>query len=289
MISLPSWLKPNPTLPPADNIKPGTLDLPLGFSWQNPAWNADGTSLSLTRFMRYNEGASNVFTFNLATRLRGAVSDGVSQPGNCWHPTSGIIFSREADKDDEGDGIWSWCNGKLTKLFGERDVSAYEPSWSPDGSHFCFELHPKGKDDQGRIACNAQVFGGCIPITAEGLDCRQPMWDVKSNRIVYQRNIGKDHWQLFVQRPANNAGPQNITRGTDATWTPTSELLFSGEDGLLHIANLSSNTVRPVGGHGGYKGAPSMSPNGQWIACEASDRDPDGGPGTHIEIMKVQT
>jgi Tol biopolymer transport system component len=279
----PAVVVPSPSPSPVPFIKPGVLNLPLGFSWQNPAWSPDGTRLSLTCFGRYNDNGSRAFVYNLRSGgLTKIADDAVTQPGACWHPLSGIIMSRTVD--DEDDSIWSWSGGELTRLLALKGMALYEPSWGPGRSTFCFEAHRSGDESNGRIGVSAA--GRSVFITRDGMDCRQPNWDALTNRIVYQRQVGKDIWSMYVQAPHADSPITKTTLGTDATWTPGGNLLFSGEGGLF-LFNLVTEVTVEVGPRGKYKGAASMSPDGKWIACEASDRDPDGGPGTRIEVWPV--
>lgn len=284
MIAWPSWLKPTLTAAPSVKITPGVVKLPPGGSWQNPAWSPTGELLSVTRFARYNEGAEKVASVRLSDGYLTWVADGVSQPGACWHRTMGIIFSRDSDIDAEGDAIYV-AAGPVRKLLGLRGLSLIEPSWSPDGTQFAVEVHMKDSEKLGRIALVTVATGALEYITKLGLDCRQPNWDPRTNRIAYQRANTRRGWDVMIQSPQIETSAEKICSGTDATWM-TGGVLYSGEDGL-YCASLARAMSIPVGPRGAYKGAPSVSPDGRWVACEASDREPDNGPGTRIEIWPV--
>lgn len=287
MFELPSWLRPRS--PNTSDAVPGRLALSSSFSWQNPAWSPDGRTLSLTRFERYNEGASAAYTYVIGGELTEIASDAITQPGSCWHLNGGIIMSRTVPTGE--DNIWSWePRAGLLRLLKIPGHVLSEPSWAPDGRTFCFEAHKLDVDvvGHGRIGI---ARGATVEwITPEWQECRQPNWDWKSNYIVYQRsmNLGGDDWQLFIQSPTASAVPLSIGAGTDATWTAQGHILASRDDGLVAINVDTCEALRSRSLQASaYAGAPSMSPDEKWIAFEAADCDPDGGPGTYIVIRPM--
>lgn len=285
MFELPSWLRPRS--PNMSDVVPGRLALSSSFSWQNPAWSPDGRTLSLTRFERYSEGASAAYTYVIGGELTEIASDAITQPGSCWHPTGGIIMSRTIFTGE--DNIWSWePHVGLVRSLRIPGHALYEPSWAVDGRTFCFEAHPSEFEGCGRIGI---ARGDTVEwVTPEGQDCRQPNWDWRSNCIVYQRLMAGtvDDWQLFVQAPHASAPPRSIGAGTDATWTPKGHILASRDDGLVAINVDTCEALRSRSLQASaYAGAPSMSQDEKWIAFEAADHDPDGGPGTYIVVRPM--
>ena len=81
---------------------------------------------------------------------------------------------------------------------------------------------------------------------------------------------------------------------TDATFSPDGRyILYSGEvpgrggESLLALPVEGGRPV-PITQAAGYHGAPSWSPDGGYVAMEASTHAPDGTAGTHLIITPVQ-
>jgi TolB protein len=81
---------------------------------------------------------------------------------------------------------------------------------------------------------------------------------------------------------------------TDATFFPDGRFLFySGEapglggENVLVLPIEGGQTIPMTCHHGGYHGAPSWSPDGAYLAIEASARPPDGTAGTALIITPV--
>lgn len=265
------------------------IKIPGSVSLQNPAFSPDGKRLCLTDWRGgYNEGNAHVQIYDLATKGVEVIATGggvinCSEPGACWNASSGIIFS--SDRWGDEDQVCRWTAGadtqRLTKVSGHLGI---EPSWHKDGKLFVFEQHV---NDVERGSIMVGTVGNFVtsPVTTAG-DCRQPNWSPDGQWIVYQKM--DDDWRIHIIKP-DGTGDRKLVKGTDITWHPdSSHLIYSNEDGLLRLLDLVTMKATPVGPQDGYHGAPSISPDGKRVACEAySTDDPDGGPGTWIEIFDL--
>lgn len=280
----------------------GTLKIDLRGSLQNPAWSPNGTALCFTRFREgYNKGPSDLYIMDLTTGyLTPLVNDGhanVSQPGSCWHArTNKIIYSSDRDGHDE---IWMIDANTLKREKIGRFLkhAAYEPSWAPDGLSFACEVHEIDEEGHGRIY--VQFMRETLPITQVGFDCRQPNWSPTEEKIIYQRQY-MGPWNVWLY-DCNTKQHTNLTGSftgdkTDATWHPSGKsILYSGE---IPGQDQEGLTIMPLNGRPrsfpllavkGYVGAPSWSPDTKYVAIETSPTDPEGGAGTKLKIINVET
>lgn len=281
-------------------IRPGILPIHAIGSLQNPAWSPDGTKIVFTRFRKgYNDGPADVMIFEISTSTVHAIasdgSDNVSQPGSTWNKTTDqIVFSSDRDGHDEVWAIPASGNVHARKVTARSGLMAYEPSWSPDGKSVVFESHHVDEEGHGRIAIR-NPDGAYEFLTSVTADCRQPNWSPRGDFIVYQSQVGK-RWELFTFNTTTKT--HKVLTGllsgdkTDATFSPDgARILYSGtsasgSDGLMTIA-IDGGRPSTVDHGPGYYGAASWSPDGQWIAAETSQDDPDDGPGTKLAIVRA--
>lgn len=289
-----------PPIPP-DGAEARPLEIAVAGSLQNPAWSPDGAQLLFTRFRNgYNLGPADLAIYD---RRDGSVrilvadgSDNVNLPGSAWNAaTRRIVFSSSRDPHDEIFSIAAdGAPGGETRLTDRADRVAYEPSFSPDGQWVVFESHAVDVEDNGVVT--VYRLDGSEPyreITDPGDDCRQPNWSPAGDRIVYQAFDGRQ-WDLWTVRP-DGSDRRRITSGggdkTDASFSPDGQrIVFSAEppggDGVgLFVVSAAGGAAAPVPTPPGYSGAPSWSPDGEWIAFEYCAGDPDGSAGTAIWIV----
>jgi TolB protein len=272
------------------------IAIALDGSLQNAAWSPDGARIVFTRFRKgYNKAPGDIFVFDLKTGTPTALIDdrasSVSQPGSTWNARNGnIIFSSDL-RNDHDEIYMSPVNGGidgLRQLTSSEKNQGYEPSFSPDGKSFVYEMHLVDEERNGTIVLQKLDSHDVESITRPGEDCRQPNWSPKGDLIVYQKREN-DQWDLWIYELGSKKR-RKLTNGagdkTDATFSPAgSFVVYSADSADSPYANLYAAAVsggRPVQitTAGVYDGAPSWSPDGKSIVFEtAALRQPGAGIG----------
>jgi TolB protein len=271
-------------------------------SLQNPAWSPDGKNLLFTSFkIGYGKGRAELRVLNLETRLEKKLLSNkfsnVNLPGSSWNArTRRIVFASALEPHDEIFSISETGDIRtLRQITRRQNLSAYEPSYSPDGRQIVFESHPSGEADNGIIILSTgKKTKPYITISDPEEDSRQPNWSPTGKHIVYQMK-SNNQWDLWVyELKFDKHYKLTNWRGdkTDASFSPDGKwVVFSGYVTSLKNPNLF--IIPTQGGdhvrltyNDGYDGAPSWSPDGKHIAFESTPYAPERSSGA--SIMKIE-
>ncbi len=280
-------------------------------SCQNPAFSSDGKEVVFTKFLNgYNEGPSEIIRLNILNIkeqkviVPGEGFDHVNVPGSSWK--KGVITYSSDDSESEREEIFivdQSGKNKRQVTMHEDDSSFIEPSFSPDGLRIVFE-----KSICPVRNCNENDFtrGSIWVVSAEGMglekligdaefDCRLPNWSPTGNSILFQKRtypLDEDDdpdWDIWVM-DENGTNRINVTSSsgydTDASWSWDGDsIVYSSDFGGLDHPNIfmisSSGGGRPkriTTSSLNEDGAPSFSPNGQYIAFESHKTSSENSP-----------
>jgi TolB protein len=273
----------------------GALD-----SLQNPCFSPDAQVLAFTHFTGgYNTGTGLVKTVRaiggapLATLSPGGAQS-VNLPGQCWSTISNeVAYSSDIANDRDEIYLAPAAGGAPRRITNRPGYLAWEPSVSPvlpDGSQWIvFESHTKANPNAGGELWKVRTDGGGLVQLTHGSDDRQPQWSPKGDRIVFQRQLGTDRWDVATV-DINGGSFFNVTNNprrsnTDPSWSPSGDyIVYSAGGPGIEIANLfviraSGGTPAQVTSSCGLDGAPGWSPDGSRIAFESAPFDPDEQAG----------
>jgi TolB protein len=275
----------------------------LGRSFQNPCFSPNGRVLAFTNFAtRYNTGKSVVRTVPaeggaVLAALSPTSAQSVNLPGQCWSAaTDEVVYSSDIVDRDEiylapAAGV---ASRRVTRRPG---FLAWEPSISPvlsDGKRWIvFESHSQANPEAGGELWKIRSDGTepAVRLTQSHND-RQPEWSPKGDKIVFQREVGPESWDVFTLDVATGAVFNVTSAGelfnTDASWSPSGNyIVYSSGDADIEIANVfvipanGGNRIR-VTRSCGLDGAPGWSPDGSTIAFESAPFDPDAQGSTTL-------
>ncbi|MFJ9443356.1 hypothetical protein ACIRRH_16005 [Kitasatospora sp. NPDC101235] len=287
-----------------------------GHSAQNPAFAPDGRSVLLTEFSEgYNKGPAALGILPLdggAPRkvLEDPDKAAVNLPGTSWNAAADA-FAFATDRESGHDEVWLMGpGGAPERVTSHTDDSGYsEPSFSPDGEWIVFQQsrEPERAAVQDDTAGQGSLWkvrrsGGAPVLLVDGrgtgTDNRQPNWSPKGDRIVFQRrSAGREDWSLWTVN-ADGGGLRRVTEApgehTDPSWSPDGRfLVFSSNLGDLPKAQVfvvpadggtpGAPPVRVTRDDTAYDGAPSWSPDGQWIAFESAP----GGEANPAALWRI--
>ncbi|NPV60960.1 MAG: hypothetical protein HPY75_15015 [Actinobacteria bacterium] len=277
-------------------------------SAQNPAFSPKGDKVLFTLFhSAYNHGPAGLYLLDLESGairalLDEADHDSVNLPGSCWNAATGrIVFSSDRE---EGEEIWTMDEegGGLFRVTRHGPgFSRIEPSFSPDGQWVVFEVVGGEGGGQGRHGIwKVRIDGTGLTALrgdpASGSDDRQPNWSPAGDRILFQsRSSGGGDWDICTMS-VDGGDVRRVTgapsEDTDASWSPDGRLIVYSSDygGLPNpeifvIPAEGGTPVRLTFAEDYYKGAPSFSPDGRYVAFEARLSRDEGSPTV---IMRVR-
>ncbi|MGO1071734.1 TolB family protein [Lysobacter sp. CA199] len=278
----------------------------LGASFQNPCFSPNGRVLAFTNFsQRYNTGKSVVRTVSAegGTVLRAlspTSAQSVNLPGQCWSAaTDEVVYSSDVVERDEIYLAPAAGGSPATRVTRRAGFLAWEPSISPvlaDGKRWIvFESHSEADPDAGGELWKIRSDGAELALLTQGHNDRQPEWSPKGDKIVFQRQVGEEKWDVFTLDVATGT-VFNVTNAgglfnTDASWSPSGNyIVYSSGDTDIEIANLfvipaaGGNRIR-VTRSCGLDGAPGWSPDGSTIAFESAPFDPDAQGSTTLWLI----
>jgi TolB protein len=124
-----------------------------------------------------------------------------------------------------------------------------EPVFDPTGKHIAFEWtkeEDEQKDTGTADICTMDIDGSNLRCAGyEGYN-KQPDWSPKGDRIVFQRQCGKECWHLWIAKTnldgsLNRESTVQLTKehptNTDASWSPNGDsIIYScGDDSKAMI------------------------------------------------------
>ena len=284
-------------------------------SSQNPVFSPEGNFIVYTRFLDgYNLGSSELVKIRRDGSdehiiVSAANSNNVNVPYGSWVGNK-ICFA--SDRGGRADEIWlvNDDGSNLTQItFHDEyeEITYIEPVFNPQNTNQIIFEYITGENDLKAIHQIAllEIDSGNISLLTDGaFDDRLPSWSEDGKKILFQRNeYGQDEgWMIYVadidvNAPEPLGNIRTISHGTsddtDCSWSYDNNYVLSSSNyGNLPAPNIFmfpvNTTFSPVQKTFSLffeDGAPSQSPNGEWIVFESHYGETEEDP-SEIWIIK---
>ncbi len=251
---------------------------------QNPAF-LDANRILFTRFADgYNQGLATLVLLDVRDGSETVVvNDGgvaVSTSGNPFTPDkSKVCYSSDTQSEDD-----VWCaplaGGTPQRItLDESGAHFIEPSVRFDGQRIAFEKHAPGVIDASKGEIWTTDFSGnVLVLLADADDNRLPQYHPSENKVLIQRGQSGLFRLAIVDGQTGavtDAGIQT-DEGTDASFTPSGGIVYSGEGASLvapEIFLLKNGQSTRITQSAMLDSAPAAAPDESRVAFESRATD----------------
>ncbi len=238
---------------------------------------------------------SSVWSIDVASGEQVPIIAGAGSHGQPrWSPDgSKLAYVSNAD-DKAGTQLYvRWMKSGATVRITSLPSTPGGIAWSPDGTRIAFTMF---------VADEATKLGKA-PAKPEGAKWAEPLQIIDT--IVYRTDEGgyeKPGFDQVFWIPAEGGAPTQLTFGARnaggrLSWSRDGRsILFSGNlspgwqrdtvNSEVYEIDVDARTVRALTRRDGPDNAPSVSPDGQWIAYTGFDDRRLGHQGQQLSIMK---
>jgi WD40-like Beta Propeller Repeat len=175
----------------------------VGVRGRSPAWSPDEQKLIYARDPTSWARPMQLYTFDLATRRRHWIANGVEPD---WS-RRGIVFARDQSRDPHRSHLYAIsANGGPARQLTRGPRVDRSPSWSPDARRIVFER-------DGHIAVVGARGGKARQLTRGRASNSDPVWSPDGRLIAFSR--GTD---LYVMTSSGHRPRRIVRDGAEPAW-----------------------------------------------------------------------
>jgi TolB protein len=218
-----------------------------------PRWNAQGTAIAYTSYLKGNPD-QYIADFLLGSTRRISFRSGINT-GGAFSPNGSLLaLTLSPGSDSEIFTIDPVAGREVARLTNSPGIDV-SPAWSPDGSQIAFVSERSGGP---QIYVMNADGSNAHRVTFQGTHNTDPSWSPKGDRIAF---VGRDGGFNVFTVKTDGGGMQRITQNQgdneDPSWSPDGDYLAfsSTRSGGPHIWIATADGEKQIQittGKGGY-------------------------------------